>query len=312
MTADVGPVILSYGPDAEASVRRLVGELHRDGVEPESITVVHNPSPSAPRPVGMPDGVTLISPERNLGYAGGMNLGIKDQLAKGRDLVLLITDDVRLEPGAVTRLVGGAARSQGYGVLGPALEWHGRETVASFGGRLTATGAGWLISDTPEDPDGDGITACDYVDGCAVLIRREVLEEIGLLTDRFFMYYEEAELCVRARRGGWLVGVVLAARAAQTSGETKRPGAFNYLMARNGLAFAGLVGGRRAVVAAVGRNLSQSIRLLKMRFSPRSDNDRRRVADESLLGLWSGLKAYFTGQWGPPPADLPGIGDVHR
>lgn len=310
MSFPLGVVILAYGVDAATRVGRLVDELVRDGVTANCVTVVHNPSPASSTLGPLPAKVDLIETGRNLGYAGGMNLGIRRQTSDGRPLLLLLTDDVRLEPGAVEHLLAAAARAPRYGILGPALRWQGREVVSSFGGRVTATGAGWLINEAPVDEDGDNVTPCDYIDGCAMLIRSEVLANVGLLTERFFMYFEESELCLRARRAGWLVGVALDSRASQTSGESKRPGAFNYLMARNGLEFARLVGGPRAQVAAVGRDLAQTVRLLKMRYSPKSDEERRHFAQASLGGLWAGVAAYFRGRWGPPPGNLPGMGDV--
>ena len=310
MSCRVGPVILGYGAGAPADIARLVDELSREGVDRACITVVHNPSAAAAELKDSPPGVRIINAERNLGYAGGMNLGIRPQLLEQVPYVLLLTQDVHLEPGVIERLLDAADLAPRYGVLGPRLRWEGRSTILNFGGRWSATGAGRLVDARPADDDGDGIVPCDYVDGAIVLFRSELLAKVGLMSERFFMYFEESELCLRAKRAGWEVGVVLEAEAAQSSGETKRPGAFSYLMARNGLEFARLVGGRPAVLASIGRDVAQSFRLVKMRFSPKSDQGRRGIASASLIALWMGVLAYFRGRWGPPPADVPGLGDV--
>ena len=79
---------------------------------------------------------------------------------------------------------------------------------------------------------------CDWVDGGAMVLRREALERVGGFDERFFAYCEEAELCLRITRAGWRVGVLDGARAQQAPGGSSRPGAWSYLITRNGLAYA--------------------------------------------------------------------------
>jgi hypothetical protein len=239
-----------------------------------------------------------------------MNLGIKHQIGLGRDLILLLTMDVSLHRGAISILREAIDRSPTYGVLGPVLAWRGKTGRRSWGVRWSRTGAIEHVLTSPIDDDHDGVVECDSIDGAVVLIRSDVVTTIGPLTDRLFMYFEETEFCLRAKRAGWKVGVVLGAAAEQEPGESRRPGAFSYLIARNGLEFARLVAGRRGIVAALGRNVARTWRLTKMRFSPRSDHKRRKFASASLAGLWRGIGAFFRNQWGPPPPDLAGIGDV--
>jgi GT2 family glycosyltransferase len=255
------------------------------------------------------EGITLITPDRNLGYAGGMNHGIRDQLAKGRELILLLTMDVRLDPGAVAQLCHAAQTVPAFGVLGPELRWS-PDGHMSWGVRWDESGNVEHVLSPPQDSDGDSIVESDSIDGAVVLLKSQVLKDLGPLVDRLFMYYEETEFCLRAKRAGWRVGVVLGAVAEQSSGESRRPGAFNYLMARNGLEFARLVAGRRGVVSALRRYVVLSYMLTKMRFSPKSDRQRQRRATVSLIGIWKGVAAYFGRRWGPPPPNLPGLGDM--
>lgn len=302
-------VVLCHGDEAEAHVRPLLETLVAQGVRGDQVTVVRNPSGGGRTFVSPVDGASSIVPERNLGYAGGMNLGIRAQLDRGRSPILLLTMDVRLDPEAVPRLMKAAATAPAYGVLGPELRWTGTDRT-TWGARWDEMGKVDHVQAKPPDADGDGIVESDSIDGAVVLIKAEVLSKIGLLHDHLFMYFEETELCLRVKRAGWKVGVVLGAVAEQASGETRRPGAFNYLMARNGLEFARLRAGWRGVAATLWRQVVQSWRLLKMRFSPRSDAGRRRFATVSLAALWLGVLAFFRRRWGPPPANLPGVGDM--
>jgi GT2 family glycosyltransferase len=309
MAEDLGVVVLCHGPDAQEHVRPLVLELIEQGISPALVTIVRNSS-ATDAPFEAPvAGIAVIKPGRNLGYAGGMNLGIKDQRDKGRALILLLTMDVRLDSGAVARLTAAAQSGTEYGILGPELRWTGTDRM-TWGARWNGVGKVDHVQARPPDDDGDGIVESDSIDGAVVVVKARVLEDIGQLHDHLFMYFEETEFCLRAKRAGWKVGVVLGAVAEQSSGETRRPGAFNYLMARNGLEFARLVAGWRGVTATLGRDVAQSWRLLKMRFSPKSDEKRRHFATVSLAALWLGVLAFIRRRWGPPPSDLPGSGDM--
>jgi len=309
MPDGLGAVVLCHGPDAQEHVRPLVLALIEQGVAPAFVTIVRNTSAiDAPFEAPAP-GIAIIKPGRNLGYAGGMNLGIRDQLDKDRALILLLTMDVRLDPLAVARMRAAAEAATTYGIFGPELRWTGTDRM-TWGARWNGMGKVDHVQARPPDDDGDGIVESDAIDGAVVLLKAAVLKDVGQLHDHLFMYFEETEFCLRAKRAGWRVGVVLGAVAEQSSGETRRPGAFNYLMARNGLEFARLVAGWRGVMVTLGRDVAQSWRLLKMRFSPKSDEKRRRFATVSLAALWLGVLAFAQRRWGPPPSDLPGSGDM--
>jgi GT2 family glycosyltransferase len=307
---ELGIVVLCHGVDAEDGVRPLVTQLLDQGFEAGCLTIVRNPGGEDKPFQSFSREIDVITPPRNVGYAGGMNLGIANQLEKNRELILLLTMDVRPDAGAIASLCKAARDNSTFAILGPELRWTGAHDHMSWGVRWSPTGYVDHVLGKPDDTDHDGIVECDSIDGAVVLMRADVVRQIGTLTDRLFMYFEETEFCLRVKRAGWRVGVVLGAVAEQSSGMARRPGAFNYLMARNGLEFAKLVAGRRGVAAALRRYLMQSWRLLKMRFSPRSDRARQRYATVSLTGLWLGVVAYFRRRWGPPPSNLPGMGDM--
>jgi GT2 family glycosyltransferase len=300
--------VLGYGTDAGEQVNRLLANLGEQGVTPEQVTIVWNPS-GVGQSVGLGiEGVSAIVPEQNLGYAGGMNRGIREQLERDRRLILLLTMDVRLGPRAIDRLRQAALAAPGYGVLGPVTR-HLPDLVF-WGLRWSRTGVTAPILRAPEDADRDGVVECDTIDGAVFLVRSEVFRNVGLFLDRFFMYYEEVEFCLRAKRAGWRVGVVLEASAEHEPGEARRPGAYQYLVARNGLEFARLLSGRRGVAGAAYRYARESVRLMGIRMSRKSDPAGRRLASVRLTGMWNGTFAFVRRRWGPPPPDLPGVGDI--
>ena len=178
-----------------------------------------------------------------------MNLGIERQLERGCDLLLLLTHDARLRPGALATLLAAAEVRPEFGVLGPALVFAGTEEPFSFGGITRSNGTMAHLSERPAAVDG--IAPCDWIDGGTMLIRARALERIGGFDERFWSYCEEADLCLRARRGG-----LRRRRACSTPSPTrspggpKRPGPWAYLLTRNGAAYAHRAAGLRGAVSS--------------------------------------------------------------
>lgn len=151
-------------------------------------------------------GVELIESGANLGYGGGNNLGIARALALGADAVLIVNNDVTLPPGSIAALTAALEREPKVGIVGPRVLFAQRpELVWAAGGALTwrqnlTTLRGHL------HPDGDAWRReldVDYVTGCAMLVRREVLERIGAFDADYFAYTEDVDLGMRAARAGW-------------------------------------------------------------------------------------------------------------
>lgn len=303
--------ILAYGGGGEH--RPLVEALLGEGVPASSLLIVHNPAGPGEAPPPAPPGAELVQAERNLGYAGGMNLAISRLRERGCELLLLLTHDARLRQGAREALLEAASRRPEYGVLGPALVLAGSETPFSFGGITRRTGSNAHLRDRPRAPR-DGIAPCDWIDGGTMLVRARVLERTGGFDERFWGYFEEADLCLRVRREGARVGVALEAVADQAPGGAKRPGAWAYLLTRNGLAYARSAVGRRGVAAmglrAVWNTAYELARALARRAGLRSGDAAEPWA--TAVGNLRGALDYLRGRWGPPPADLPGMGDLHN
>ncbi|HEV3001507.1 MAG TPA: glycosyltransferase family 2 protein [Solirubrobacteraceae bacterium] len=306
--SDVRIVVLTHGSGAPAAA--LAGRVLAEGIEPSQLTVVHNPTaPGAPAP-GMPDpAIEVLQTPRNLGYTGGMNLGIRRQLERDPGWVLLLTHDVRFEPGALAALAAAAAAHPQYGVLGPELYDPARDTMFSYGARMSATGGMSHLTSPPAD-ERDGIVPADSIDGAFMLIRADALRGVGPFDEKLFIYAEESELCLRVRRAGWKVGVVRAARGEQSVGAPSRPGAYGYLMTRNGLNLARQAVGWRGVAGGLGRALVQVAVHGRRVVDPRRSPEGRAAARAAVEGVVRGAVDFFRGRWGPPPDTLSGLGDT--
>jgi GT2 family glycosyltransferase len=300
-------VVLTHGT-GEPSIG-LVAQVLAEGVAPAQFVVVHNPTrPEDPSPA-MPDpSVEIIRTPRNLGYTGGMNTGLAHHLAGDPEWVLVLTHDVRFRAGALRRLMEAGRAADRYGVLGPELFDPSKGIVFSYGGHfhwLSGTRHQLELPDTE-----DGIVGCDFIDGAFMLMRASALREVGSFDEKLFIYAEECDLCLRMRRAGHRVGVVPGARAEQQVGAPARPGAYAYLMTRNGLNLARNEAGWMGLTGAFGRVGRDAVMYGRRVLDPRRPPASKQAARAAAVGTVRGAAAYVRGRWGPPPANLPGLGDT--
>lgn len=162
---------------------------------------------------GVYEVVVVDNNKKNLGFAGGMNLGLKYALKNGAAEVILLNQDTVVPPDLVGKLVNNGAdivspvlyfKRDGqdiYDFGGKINWWTGRTShLESFQKASSCQSKGRPYKDSPKGP-------VDYVSGCCLLIKKEVFEKIGLFDERFFLYYEDVDFCLRARKAGFEIGV---------------------------------------------------------------------------------------------------------
>jgi GT2 family glycosyltransferase len=148
----------------------------------------------------------VIRNNKNLGFAAGMNEGIKK--AKG-DLILLYNNDAVTHPKSLSTLVKRALSDNSIGLAGGLILYYKPNNVIwSKGcmfdlvtGTIWSEGLGQQLSQY--STDRKPIVDLDYLSGCVLLIKREVIEKIGLLDPDFFMAGEDLDFCLRAQRAGY-------------------------------------------------------------------------------------------------------------
>lgn len=182
--------------------------------------------------------VSVLENGANLGFAAGMNAGIKVALSEGADYLFLVNNDTTLEPPLLALLVD-AARQHEADLVAPAIYYYDQpERLWWLGGKLRPLLLEVRRIATP--PPGKRPFEVDFVTGCAMLISRNCFAQIGLFDERFFMYYEDADFCLRARRAG--VRVLVAPQAAMyhkvavSSGGSDSPGE-RFLTARSSMQY---------------------------------------------------------------------------
>ena len=156
--------------------------------------------------------VTLICNERNLGYAGGANAGLR--AARG-DVLVLLNPDVQVQRGWLAALRK-ALEDQAVGVAGCKLYYPDGKTIQHAGGiiRFPQAVADHYGYRQQDDGQWDRQRDVDYVTGASLALRRDVWETVGPLDEGFYpAYYEEVDYCFRARQAGYHVVYVPDATA---------------------------------------------------------------------------------------------------
>lgn len=268
----VSVVVLSW--NGRADTLACLRSLERVEYTPFDVIVVDNGSVdgSADAIAAQHPGVTLVRNEHNLGFAGGMNVGIRAALQQGADGVLTLNNDMVAEPGFLGPLAAalgsdsraGAACSQILFANEPPRVWYAGaryQPRRGYQGRHTLYGRAPLPSSRPP-------YETDRACGGAMLVPRRVLEAVGLFDDALFAYAEDVEWSLRARALGYRVLVVPASvvrhRVSASSGGESSPVTIYYGL-RNSLVVAerhaplGRVGTARRRAVAVSAHLVQAL-----------------------------------------------------
>lgn len=146
-------------------------------------------------------GVKIINNKNNLGFPGGNNAGIQGSTAP---YVLLLNDDVVVGRSIIKDLVAGMQNHPGSGIAGPAILYYkDPERIWAAGARVSSFGYTAHIGKGHKYAAGLSPQNVDYITGCAMLIKREVIDKIGLMDPDYFLYYDDADYCYRASKAGF-------------------------------------------------------------------------------------------------------------
>ncbi len=154
--------------------------------------------------------VVFLDAGKNLGFAGGNNLAIRFAMKKGASFFFLLNNDTIVDPHIVDAFLQAALQKPEGGIFGAkSFSYFDREHIDHFGGIWKEKWAEFVsIGKGKKDEGFDTMQKVDYVCGCAMFIRREVFEKIGLLDERFFLLWEESDFCMRAKRAGFEIWTV--------------------------------------------------------------------------------------------------------
>jgi len=167
--------------------------------------------------------IRVIQNEKNLGFAEGNNVGIRESNC---DYVMLLNDDTVVGESILKDLVGVMENNENIGIAGPMiLYYNDPDRIWCAGGKLNLFGysshIGKGLKKDLQQPFKKALTKLlrkvlsksasresasqpvDYISGCAMLIKRGVIDKIGLLDAEYFLYFEDMDFCFRAKRAGY-------------------------------------------------------------------------------------------------------------
>ena len=179
-------------------------------------------------------GIFLIKNPKNYGFAQGNNIGINYALKNlDPDYILLLNNDTVVDKNFLAQLVKTGEETPKNAIIGPAVYYYGqKDKVSIVGGNLNLyTGRTNYPHLDTHDP---GIKSeIDYISGCCLLIKKSVIENVGLLKQQYFLYYEDVEWCYRVKKHDYRIIYQPAAKIYHKESPTSKNPTGVYYLTRN-------------------------------------------------------------------------------
>jgi len=175
--------------------------------------------------------------KNNRGFAGGNNVGIKEGLKKKADYILLLNNDTVVHPDFLKKVITVGEKNKEFGILGPVIYKHNSDQIHFAGGKLN-----WLYTKGIHNQKiiNQQPYEIDYITGACLLIKREVVEKVGLMPEGYFLYLEDVDWCLQAQKVGYKCVLVPNSKIWHKVSSTTNPESFSYIYYhfRNGLLLA--------------------------------------------------------------------------
>lgn len=148
--------------------------------------------------------IELIENHINYGFASGCNIALKEIIKKGLyDYIWLLNNDTEITSCTLDNMIKQCESNPDIGVCGSKiLDYCNRTTLQSMGGQLNR-----FFATTSHIQNTDNNREPDYIVGASMLITRSCLEQVGLMSDDYFLYYEDVDYSLRAREHGFMLAV---------------------------------------------------------------------------------------------------------
>ena len=210
----------------------------------------------------------ILRSDKNLGFSGGQNLGIKFALENGADYVVVLNNDVVLDKNLFLELLKTFEEKKDCGLVSPKIyfakghEFHKKRYKKEELGKVIWYAGGnndWpnVIGshrgvDEVDNGQYERLEETDFASGCCLIAKREVFDKIGLFDERYFLYYEDNDLSQRAKKRGF--GIYYQPKAVLwhlNAGSTGGSGSLlhDYYITRNRLLFGFKFASKRARLA---------------------------------------------------------------
>lgn len=159
--------------------------------------------------------VKLIKNKSNLGWTGGNNKGVEFALKNKADAVFVLNNDTKIDKKCISILAKELFRNKTNGIVGPKIyltSSKGTKTkkISFAGGKFTKNRYFGVHIGNNKIDEGqyNTIRSSEFITGAAMMVRSQVFNEIGKFDDSFFIYYDEADFCMRAKKAGFKIHII--------------------------------------------------------------------------------------------------------
>lgn len=181
--------------------------------------------------------ITVLKQSENLGFCGGCNVGIKYAMENGADYVMLLNNDTLVPPDLIEKLINGFENLDNVGAISPIILehpetdkiWFSRAQWQTEKAQFKLTNAGEKYTDFATKAPYISDFAC----GCCLFTSTKIFEQFGLLDERYFAFYDEAEWCSRLRKKGLESYIVPSAFMYHKVSRSTPSLVSTYLLSRN-------------------------------------------------------------------------------
>ncbi|MBW7675742.1 glycosyltransferase family 2 protein [Chryseobacterium sp. LJ756] len=235
---DLAIIILNYNSFNDTS--REVDSLLEQGFPEKSIYVVDNDSKDRAEieQLGFSKNIHTVLSNYNGGYAYGNNLAIKKALGDGKNYFLLLNPDIEISVAVIKKLYSDLQEFPELGMIGPRICYRDERNKIFSDGGLLFPEKGFMGDHINYEKYKENVNTSyynyniNYVDGSALMFRKEILNDVGFMNEAFFMYYEESEWCLRLlAKTNWKIAVNTQQEAYNLF--TQRSSFYQYYMTRN-------------------------------------------------------------------------------
>ncbi len=158
------------------------------------------------------EGIHLIKAEDNKGFSHGNNLGIEYAINNKAEYLLLLNNDTIITENSISKIYKEMTKHNDVGIMGARIMYHeDKNKINYIGGRVNWNKGTVIIERKGKTyiEEKQDFKYTEFVTGCCMLIKKETIEKLGYLPEQYFMYYEDIDYCVNAKRHGYKLGVCL-------------------------------------------------------------------------------------------------------
>lgn len=147
--------------------------------------------------------VISVNSEKNLGFAAGVNRGIKIAIEKNAEYIVLLNNDAKAEDDFISTLSRSFSTAEKAGIIAPVIKFKQNGQALYDTGGVIQNKTGKTYHNNYTKIPKIKLISAEYVSGCCMMIRADVIKKIGYFDEQFFLYYEDVDFCLRANKVGY-------------------------------------------------------------------------------------------------------------